>query len=99
MHFDFNQIVDHSGDDDCSACRAQDIVTAFLMPAVSAWESSHNLPRFSLALHGASGLLGAMMDEGLERSEIETALSHLLDEIERQIEEDKILGGPPQGSA
>jgi hypothetical protein len=99
VHFDFNQIIEHSGDDDCSACRAQDIAAAFLMPAVSAWEISHNLPRFSLAIHGASGLLGAMLEEGIERAEIEAALSQLLDDIERQIEEDKVLGGPPQGSA
>lgn len=99
MNIDFDQIVEHSGDDDCAACRAQDITAAFLMPAVSSWELSHHLPRFSLALHGASGLLGAMMEEGIERGEIEAALSQLLDDIERQIEEDKVLGGPPQGSA
>jgi len=99
VHFDFDQIVEHTGDDDCAACRAQDITGAFLMPAVSAWELSHNLPRFSLAMHGASCLLGAMMEDGVERGEIEAALAHLLDDIERQIDEDKVLGGPPQGSA
>ena len=99
MTIDFDQIIEHTGDDDCAACRAQDITGAFLMPAVSAWEMSHNLPRFALALHGASGLLGAMLEEGLERREVEAALSQLLDDIERQIEEDRILGGPPQGSA
>ncbi len=59
----------------------------------------HELPRFSLALHGAAGLLGAMLEEGIPRDDIEAALSRALDDSEQQIEEDKTMGGPPMGSA
>ncbi len=40
-----------------------------------------------------------MLDEGVPRDDIEAALGKLLDEIEQQITEDKVMGGPPQGSA
>lgn len=99
MTFDFDQIVDHTSDDDCPVCRAQDIISAFLVPAVSAWEMAHNLPRYSLAIHGAAGLIGVMLEEGIGREEIESALAGVLDDIERQIAEDRMLGGPTQGSA
>ena len=99
VSIDFNEIVEHTGDDDCPVCRAQEIVGAFLIPAVSSWEMTQNLPRFSLALHGAASLLGAMLEEGIERDDIEAALTEVLDDIERQIAEDKIMGGPPQGTA
>lgn len=96
---DFSEIITHTGDDDCAACEAQSITTSFLMPAAAAWEMTHELPRFSLAIHGAAGLLGVMLEEGIARREVEAALSQLLDEIEQRIEEDRILGGPTQGSA
>lgn len=99
MSIDFEEIVDHTGEDDCPACQAQDIVHAVLVPAVSAWEAAHNLPQFSLAVHGAAGLMGAMLAEGIEREAIETAVAGLLDDIEAQIAEDRIMGGPAQGSA
>ena len=57
------------------------------------------LPRFSVALHGAAHLLGAMIGEGVKRADIEAALSELLDDIESGINEDAVMGGPPQGSA
>lgn len=96
---DFTDIITHTGDDDCAACEAQNITASFLMPAAAAWEMTHNLPRFSLAIHGAAGLLGVMLEEGVARREIEDALAQLLDEIEQRIEEDRILGGPTQGNA
>jgi hypothetical protein len=64
-----------------------------------AWEESAGLPRFSVALHGAAGLLGSMLSRGVSREAIERALSTLLDEWERQIAEDNAMGGPPQGNA
>lgn len=99
MSIDLDQIVDHTGDDDCPACRAQEIAGAFLVPAVSAWELAHNLPRHSLAIHGAAGLLAVMLEDGIAREEIEGALTAVLDDLEQQIAEDKMMGGPPQGSA
>ena len=92
-------LVDHTGDDDCMACRAQDVAASFLVPATLAWEAAQNLPRFSLAIHGAAGLLGVMLEEGIDRHEIESALMQALDEVEQQIAEDRAMGGPPQGSA
>jgi hypothetical protein len=85
--------------DECPTCRAQDLVELALLPAAGAWELRSELPRFSLALHGAAGLLGALLEEGVPRDDVETALSRLLDDIERQITEDKMMGGPPQGTA
>lgn len=70
-----------------------------LLPAAAAWELNNQLPRFALALHGAAGLLGAMMEGGIAREDIEAAMRTLLDDIEQQIEEDKAFGGPPRGTA
>ncbi len=44
-------------------------------------------------------MLGAMLEEGIPRDDIEAALSRVLDDIEQQIAEDKTMGGPPMGSA
>ena len=59
----------------------------------------NELPRFSIALHGAAELLGAMLLEGVERSDIDSALTRLLDDIEARIAEDQVMGGPTEGSA
>ena len=99
MTIDLNSLVEHDLSDDCPICRTQDIVHIALLPAAAAWELSNQLPRFALALHGAAGLLGAMLEEGVARTEIETAMSALLDDIESQIDEDKSFGGPPRGTA
>ena len=99
MKIDLEALTEHDMGDDCPVCRAQDIVDAVLLPAAAAWEQRNGLPRLSLALHGAAGLLGALLEEGLPRDEIERTLSDLLDEIEQQILEDMTMGGPPQGTA
>ena len=99
MKIDLDGLLDHNASEDCPVCQAQSLVEGALIPAAAAWELHNGLPRFSLALHGAAGLLGAMLEEGIPRDDIEAALSTLLDEIEQQIAEDKALGGPTQGSA
>jgi len=99
MSVDLKELTDHDHSDKCPVCRAQDIVQSALLPAAAAWEAKDELPRFSVALHGAAELLGAMLEEGEERSDIEAALSRLLDDIEQRIAEDRAMGGPPQGSA
>jgi len=63
------------------------------------WETRSELPRFSVALHGAAELLGVMLQEGVKRQEVDAALGRLLDDIEQRISEDQVLGGPPRGSA
>jgi len=95
----FEEIISHDNTEDCVACRAQDIVAKILIPAAAAWEATSGLPQFSLALHGAAGLLGTMLAEGVTRDDVEAALSRLLEDIEGQIAEDRMIGGPTQGTA
>ena len=99
MAFDLDELSEHDPSENCPVYRAQQVVEDALVPATASWELHHELPRFSLALHGAAGLLGAMLEDGIPRDEIEIALSRALDEIEQQIAEDKTMGGPPMGSA
>lgn len=99
MNRDLDLLIQHDMSDDCLVCRAQDVVAMALMPAAAAWESDNGLPRFSVALHGAAELLGAMIGDGIGRETVETALAELLDDIELRIAEDEALGGPPQGTA
>ena len=94
-----DQLIEHDLSDDCSVCRAQDVVAMALMPAAAAWEVDNGLPRFSVALHGAAELLGAMLQDGVPREAVESTLGELLDEIELRIAEDRALGGPTQGTA
>ncbi len=96
---DFGEIITHTATDDCPACRSQELTIVALLPATAAWEANSELPQFSMALHGAAGLLGSMLEEGIARDEIENALSQLLDDIEAQIAEHSALGGPTQGNA
>ncbi len=99
MSVGLKELIDHDLSDDCPVCRAQDVVEMGLVPAAAAWELKNELPRFSIALHGAAGLLGAMLEEGVPRHQIESVLGELLDDIERNIAEDQAMGGPPQGNA
>ena len=99
MSVDLKELTDHDHSDECPVCRAQNIVQSALLPAASAWETNDELPRFSVALHGAAELLGVMLEEGISREDIESALGQLLDDIELRTAEDKALGGPTMGSA
>jgi hypothetical protein len=99
MKIDLEALLTHDGTDDCVVCRAQELVTQVLVPAATAWETTAELPRFSLALHGAAGLLGAILVEGVSREDVEGALSRLLEDLEGQIAEDRAFGGPTQGTA
>lgn len=99
MNIDLQALVEHDLSEECPTCRAQNIVHVALLPAAAAWELDNQLPRFSVALHGAAGLLGAMLEAGVAREEIDAAVAVLLDEIEHQIAEDRAMGGPPKGTA
>ncbi len=99
MAIDLNALTEHDMSDNCPVCRAQNLVDMVVLPAAAAWELRNELPRLSVALHGAAGLLSALLEEGVPRDDVETALSHLLDDIEQQIAEDGVMGGPPQGTA
>ena len=99
MPIDPNSITEHDMSDECPVCRAQNIVDMALLPAAAAWEVRNELPRMSVALHGAAGLLSALLEEGVPRDDMEAALSRLLDDYEQQIAEDTAMGGPTQGTA
>ena len=99
MNVILDGISHHSAEEDCQVCRAQEFIKRALLPAAAAWELNESLPRYSFALHGAAGLLGVMLEEGLSRQDIEAALSTVLDDIERQKIENGVLDGPTQGSA
>ncbi len=54
MTIDLAPFLDHDLSDDCPVCRAQEIIQVALLPAAAAWELNNELPRFSIALHGAA---------------------------------------------
>ena len=99
MTIDIDDLTTHNHGEDCPVCRAQGLVDMVLLPAAYAWEQQNQLPELSLALHGAAGLLGAMLDEGVPRDEVDSVLGRLLDDIEQQIAENRTMGGPPVGNA
>ena len=99
MTVDLDALLDHDFSNECPICRVQDVIRIALLPAAAAWELNNELPRFSVALHGASELLGVMLMEGADRSDIEAALGKLLDDIEARVAEDQVMGGPPKGNA
>ena len=99
MPIDLNALTEHDMSDNCPVCRTQDLVEMVMLPAAAAWELRNELPRLSVALHGAAGLLSALLEEGVPRDDVEAALSRLLDNVEQRIAEDGVMGGPPQGTA
>ena len=99
MTIDLRKLAEHDMSDDCPVCRTQDIIAAALLPAAAAWEQVNELPQYSMALHGAAQLLGVLLEEGVARGEIDAALATILDDIEQAIDEDEMMGGPPQGTA
>ena len=99
MTVNLNELVEHNDTDDCPVCRALDFTYAVVAPAVASWEQSNEFPKMSLALNGAVALLGAMLEEGVPRNELDKTVAALLDDIEQQITEDGVLGGPTQGTA
>jgi hypothetical protein len=99
MKIDLDDIATHDESEDCVACRAQDLVSFMLVPAVAAWEHANQLPQHALSLHGAAALIGFMIQEGVRREDIERAVGKLVDDMELQIAEDKVFGGPTQGTA
>ena len=99
MKNELKKLMQHDMSDDCPICHAEDLVTTTLIPAAASWEIANDLPQFSLALHGAAGLLSAMIEEGYKRDKIELALKELLDDFEVSIATNTAMAGPPQGSA
>ena len=99
MNNDLEKLITHEYSDDCMVCRAQDVVAFSLVPAAAAWETANELPQYSVALNGAAQLLAAIIADGLPRNDVEEALKTLLDDLEAQIKEEGVFGGPTQGNA
>jgi hypothetical protein len=55
------QLVTHDSTEKCVICRAQDIAAETVVPAVMVCEDAAGHRRFSMALHGAAGLLLALI--------------------------------------
>jgi len=74
-------LLDHTGEDECPLCRAFDLAYDVVLPALAAWESQYGLKEGQLGLAtvltAASSLLEA---ELAEREGIESALAEHLDE-------------------
>ena len=99
MNNDLEKLITHEYSDDCMVCRAQDVVAFSLVPAAAAWATANELPQYSVALNGAAQLLAAILADGLPRNDVEEALKTLLDDLEAQIKEEGVFGGPTQGNA
>jgi len=95
---DLTSLLDHDHSGDCPVYRAQGAIQIVLLPAAAVWELNNELPRFTVALHCGAEHLGAVLSEGVERSDIEAALTRLLDDIEARIAEDQMMGASPKGS-
>ena len=67
MISELEAIVTHDATEECVACRIQQLVQMALIPVAAAWEAAAELPRFSIALRGAAGLLGNMLADGIPR--------------------------------
>ena len=80
---DIDELVSHDDGEDCVVCLSSDISASI--------EEVHDLPRGALALHGAAGLLAAMIEAGVPRHQVEAGLFALLDEFE-QIKAEQDLG-------
>ncbi len=96
---DLISLLDHNLGGDCPVYRAQGAIQIALLPAAAVWKLNDELPRFTVALHGAAEHLGAMLPESVERSDIEAALTRLLDDVDARIAEDQVIGASPKGSA
>ena len=99
MNNNLEELITHEYSEDCMVCKAQDVVAFSLVPAAAAWETANELPQYSVALNGAAQLLAAMIADGLSRNDVEEALKTLLDDLEAQIKEEGVFGGPTQGNA
>jgi len=99
MTVNLNELVKHDASEDCPVCRALDFTYAVVTPAVASWEQSNGFPKYSLAINGAAALLGAILEEGVSRPLLNKVVAALLDDIEQQIAEEGVLGGPTQGTA
>ncbi|HSS63923.1 MAG TPA: hypothetical protein VLS27_05780 [Gammaproteobacteria bacterium] len=75
------ELIEHTGDEDCAACRAFDLAYDVVIPALAAWESQHGLKEGQLGLATVLTAAASLLDSGLaDRESLEAALAEHLDD-------------------
>ncbi|MDX1421618.1 MAG: hypothetical protein R3322_00680 [Kiloniellales bacterium] len=74
-------LLEHSGEDDCAVCRAFDLAYDVVIPALAAWETQHGLKEGQLGLATVLTAASALLEADLaDRGGLEAALAEHLDE-------------------
>ena len=75
------ELLEHTGEDDCPVCRAFDLAHDVMLPALAAWEAHYGLKEGQLGLAAVLGAAAALLEAGLaDREGLERALAEHLDE-------------------
>lgn len=75
------ELLDHTGEDECPACRAFDLAHDVVIPALAAWESHYGLKEGQLGLVTVLAAAAALLEADLaDREGLEAALAEHLDE-------------------
>jgi hypothetical protein len=84
------ELLEHSGDDQCPVCQAEDLVYEIVLPALVAWEQQRGLKSGQLALVSLLAVAAVLVEqEFVTRDDLEKALIERLDDIE------SMQSGPP----
>jgi len=76
-------LLDHTGEDECPVCRAFDLAYDVVIPALAAWETQYGLKEGQLGLATVLTAASALLDADLaDRDGLEAALAEHLDESE-----------------
>jgi hypothetical protein len=74
-------LLDHTGEDECPVCRAFDLAYDVVIPALAAWETHHGLKEGQLGLATVLTAASALLEADLaDRAGLEAALAEYLDE-------------------
>ena len=74
-------LLEHSGEDDCPVCRAFDLAYDVVIPALAAWETQYGLKEGQLGLATVLTAASALLEADLaDRGGLEAALAEHLDE-------------------
>ncbi len=74
-------LLDHSGEDECPVCRAFDLAYDVVIPALAAWENHYGLKEGQLGLATVLTAASALLEADLaDRAGLEAALAEYLDE-------------------
>ena len=74
-------LLDHSGEDECPVCRAFDLAYDVVIPALAAWENHYGLKEGQLGLATVLTAASALLEAELaDREGLQAALAEYLDE-------------------